>query len=329
LHEARQYCHIMTQYNYRSTQQPQKKYNALLPNLRELHMFHKVNREFQFSWYITAPALVLILAMCRLSYWQWTRHVEKKALIAEMDQRLHLEPVEITPFAINDQVDWNKLIHRRLWIHGTYDFEHEMVLRNRRHKGQPGTFVLTPLRLHGTSRHILVSRGHLPLPESSKEQRSKYRGSKEVSFVGLVKESSRQHFLAPPDPATGQNKPWVEGWLRVDLDKMNAQLPYKLLPVYVELMPSANLEQILEDIVASKNDKNEILSLTSRSAAFTTSAVTNGLKQPQLSNPTPVNDLIIPPGRHLGYVFEWIALALLTVFIAFIIQTRKSNSHSL
>ena len=261
--------------------------------------------------------------MCRLSYWQWTRHLEKVELIQEMDKRLHISPSLIDEALTTPNIDWvGSLVHRRLIIEGTFDFEHEMVLRNRRHLNQPGVMILTPLKIKNTNSRILVNRGFIPLKYANRETRSQFQKQASLQFVGLIKETNPKRFLAPSDPPSGGKNRWVDEWLRVDLNNIQKQLPYPLLPVYAEIMPSADIEKIEADILSTENGKNEILSLVSRSA--TASRDSNADLMTPESLPIALNDLIIPPGRHLGYVFEWLILALLTSFLALIIQLRKA-----
>jgi cytochrome oxidase assembly protein ShyY1 len=288
-----------------------------------------------FSWYITGTALVLMLIMSGLSYWQWTRHLEKLDLIKAMDQRLLLPPVPIQNYSkeinsdppINSEISnempaWKSLVHRRLIIEGDYDYEHEMVLRNRRYANQPGVMILTPLKIKDTDQWILVNRGYVPLNLADRQNRLQFqKNSGTVSFVALIKEDNPRKFLAPQDPPAGSNFPWVDAWLRVDLGNINKQLPFRLLPIYCEVMPSDDIAKIKHDILSSESSKNEMLSLVARSA--TSSSNLNQQHFDLSKLPIPVNDLIIPPGRHLGYVFEWLILAFLTGFIAFILQLRR------
>jgi cytochrome oxidase assembly protein ShyY1 len=280
------------------------------------------NRVFQFSWYITGPALLLILIMCRLSYWQWTRHLEKVELIKEMDQRLLVPPGSINDTLAAPGSDWNQsMVHRRLTIEGSYDFEHEMILRNRRHLNQPGVMILTPLKIKDTNYWILVNRGYIPLKYATRETRAQFQKPPSVKFVGLIKETNPKRFLAPSDPPAGGENPWVDEWLRVDLANIGKQLPYQILPIYTEVMPSADLEKVRNDILSAESSKSEILSLVARSATTSRDSDIHQIDLDLL--PIPLNDLIIPPGRHLGYVFEWIILAILTAFLAVIIQLRS------
>ena len=47
-------------------------------------------------------------------------------------------------------------------VRGTYDFEHELVLRGRAHDGAPGVEIVTPLRVPGSDSAYLVVRGFVP-----------------------------------------------------------------------------------------------------------------------------------------------------------------------
>jgi cytochrome oxidase assembly protein ShyY1 len=281
-------------------------------------MVAHLNRQFQFSWYISGPALLLIVMMCRLSYWQWTRHLEKLTLIKEFEVRLNQNPIPLQTLLKSNSSDWEPLLHRRVWLEGHFDFTHEMILKNRRHDNQPGTFVVTPLKLEGTDTAILVNRGFIPLQVSGQEERKQFQRQPSERFIGLIKESSSHRFLAPADPPTGTNFPWVDAWLRINIPEMSKQLPYQVLPIYAEAMPSSDLEKVKSEIFKSKNDKTEILNLATRSASRLSDA-----ELADTDFPVVQNDLIIPPGRHFGYVFEWLFLALLTAFLALIIQLKK------
>lgn len=281
-------------------------------------MVAHLNRQFQFSWYISGPALLIIVLMCRLSYWQWTRHLEKLTLIQEFEIRLNQEPIPLQTLLSHGAPDWQTLLHRRVWLDGHFDFAHEVILKNRRHNNQPGTFVITPLRLAGTDITVLVNRGFIPLQVSNQQDRRQFQRQPSGAFIGLIKESSSHRFLAPADPQAGLELPWVDAWLRINIPEMSKQLPYQVLPIYAEAMPSSDLEKVKNEIFKSKNDKTEILNLATRSASR--------LSDTELANtnfPVVQNDLIIPPGRHFGYVFEWLFLAVLTAFLAIIIQLKK------
>lgn len=259
--------------------------------------------------------------MLRLSWWQWNRHLEKQELIKVLDARLHEAP---TPLSEVKERPVSQLVHKRLRVEGEYDFDREVVLRNRRYEGMAGVHVLTPLKIPGEERRLLVSRGFLPLVDAEQAARRKYHSPAGQTFVGLVKEPLTAHLLAPKDPEPTAGS-WVDAWLRPDLQKIAKQLPYPLFPFYVELMDEEDLGKVREKILTSSSDKEELLSLSTRKIASTPDYT-------KYSFPIPVYDVIVPPGKHLGYVYEWGFMALMTGLICFVLQLRprrnRENSSS-
>lgn len=255
--------------------------------------------------------------MLRLSWWQWHRHLEKQELIKVLDARLAEEPSPVSK-VLERNAPLSDLVHARVRVEGEYDFAHEVVLRNRRYDGMAGVHVLTPLKIPGEERRLLVSRGFLPLLDSEREVRVKYHTPPHVAFVGLIKEPLTAHLFAPKDPEPLMGK-WVDAWLRPDILKIQKQLPYPLLPFYVELMDEEDIGKVREKILTSSSDKEELLSLTTRKVSATPDYT-------KYSFPISVYDVIVPPGKHLGYVYEWAFMALMTGLICLVLQLRPRRN---
>ena len=216
-----------------------------------------------------------------------------------------------------------ELLYRRVRVKGKYNFKHEMLLRNRRFDKKAGVHVLTPLKLEGTARHFIVNRGFVPLELSKPELRAQFQKNDSAEFVAIIKESNPRRFLAPSDPNTGPGHPWVDAWLRVDLTQMQKQLPYKIEPAYLEKIPSEDPTEIEAQIVTAKSGKDELLVMgLSELLAEDEQAVSN------TSYPIPILNTVIPPGRHLGYVYEWAFMALITFLICLVLQLRPKAKLS-
>lgn len=263
---------------------------------------------------------LLAIGMLRLAWWQWERHLQKLEFVHSIEQRLELPPESLgalVPTLPEAGFDFDALDYRRATISGTYDFEHEVVLRNRRLDGAPGVYVLTPLRLEGREERLLVTRGFVPLSVAGQEKRGEFQRPPEQSFVGLLKRPIPRKFLSPQDPPTGPGLPRVDQWLRVDLEGIAKQLPYPLLPVYAEIMSAGDLAETEKKIVRTEKGREELLFLGFREQNVGLPDV-----RPGLTYPVPVYDAVIPAGRHLGYVYEWSFMAFSTVLIGLIIQLR-------
>lgn len=277
--------------------------------------------EFRFSRKISSVTAGLAIAMIIASYWQYTRHQGKLRYIQLLGLRLEspITPIkEVLSPPATDTAAWNALLHRRLAVSGRFDFEHEMVLRNRRLGIQPGVYAITPLRIEGTDAAVLVSRGFIPLPHAQRPLRARYQNQETIEFVGLVKESLAEGLLAPRDPPTGPGYPWVDAWLRVNIPKIQKQLPYKILPVYLEIMESGDTKGVEEKIISSHSGRDEIFMLQGGAQRIASYDYV-----PDLKYPVPVFDTVVPPGRHRGYIFEWAFMALITLLMGFVLQLRR------
>lgn len=274
--------------------------------------------------------------MLAAAVWQWTRHEWKIGLIQELTTNLDAPPVPLntllseTANAPKPRDDvWKKLLFRRVDVSGTYDFSREVIIKNRRLGTLAGFHVITPLKLANSETYILVNRGFLPLGMEGRDYRAKFHTPLNESFTGLIKEGVRPKFFSPSDGEPGGNNPWIDTWLRVDLNKMQMQLPFQILPVYLEKVGDAPSSEILGNIIKeSEAGRNEILMYTGDKRVNNQGPIgkSNGeIEEGAL--PLPAHDTTPPPDIHLGYVFEWCFMALLTAAIGAILQLPRPSSR--
>lgn len=277
--------------------------------------------KFRFSKKITIIGCILILAMLRLSYWQWQRHLSKIEYIKVLQQRLEM-PVSNINEILEKNTDLAQIAYRRLNIEGEYDFSKEIVLRNRRLDDIPGVYILTPLKITGRNEYILVSRGFAPLGYTTQDKRHIFQKNAPKKFLGLIKDAQEKRIFAPSDPESGNGAPWVDSWLRVDIKKISLQLPYPLLPFYAEVMTAENTSDTQAKILTAKSGRDDMFFLAGKSG------IPAAVKEEDLAKyPVAVYDTVIPPARHLGYVFEWAIMALMTFLICLILQFKRPKSE--
>lgn len=270
---------------------------------------------------VTFVGLMLIAGMLWASHWQWRRHLSKIDYIHVLEERFKQEPGSIVDLLNSD---WSQVVHRRIRVSGEYDFKHEVVLRNRMYANFSGVHAITPLKISGTENYILVDRGFLPLDKAKSEQRRKYQTPDFVELIGVVQASNSPSFLGPRDPDAGDGKPWVDAWLRMDMVRMQKQLPYKVMPVYLEIVTAnVNVKDPLKHLVDDKSGRDDLMNLS------------GGTKVQQLDSsslgeqlPIPVIDTVVSAGRHLGYVYEWAFMAVLTFAICLLIQMRPGKDKA-
>ncbi len=230
---------------------------------------------FARRWLLTT-LLVLIASgvMVRLGFWQLDRLHQKRTLIAQTLKVIQADPWHLTGEEMDlDARAWQ---HRRAIATGSYDFDHQVVLKNQLYQEQPGYHLLTPFRLAGSDRAVLVDRGWIPA-STDLQDLSPFDESDVHQVEGRIEPSATR----PPAatlPATPQ-----QTWYRVDIEGIQKQIPYPLLPFYLALTP--------------------------------------GPGDPELPWRDPP-EIVLDQGPHLGYAIQWFLFAIL-VPIIYGVQVRR------
>ncbi|MGV3654198.1 MAG: SURF1 family protein [Noviherbaspirillum sp.] len=115
---------------------------------------------YRFRWIPFVAAMLAMALGIVLGNWQTGRAAQKEAIEATMAARTMATPLVLasgTPLP-----DPGTLEYRRVLAQGEFVREWTVYLENRPYQGVPGFYVLTPLRIAGSDRHLLVMRGWAP-----------------------------------------------------------------------------------------------------------------------------------------------------------------------
>lgn len=179
---------------------------------------------------------LLVIVMINLGFWQLRRLHEKRSYNAGVraNETQPVMPVDAL-LQPNDQTSQGKtLAFRRVTMTGTYDTSSEVIIRARSLNERPGVWVATPLRL-ASGDAVLVVRGFLPTqgtPDAVPADAEPPSGS--VTVQGLVQETQTRGLFGPTDPADGT----LQNLARVDVERVQKQVPYRLYPAWVQLQTS-------------------------------------------------------------------------------------------
>jgi cytochrome oxidase assembly protein ShyY1 len=183
-----------------------------------------------------------------------------------------------TPVTDTGDVQW-----RTVSTTGRYDESQQVLVRNRSYNGIPGYHVLTPLVLPSGDA-VIVNRGFLPLETTGNTPDIPAAPSGVVTVDGRVRSSQKRGHFGPRDPAEGT----LTEVARADLVRLQQQMPYHLLPAYVELESSQPADS-------------------------------TGL------TPVPLPEL--DEGPHLSYAIQWFIFSALAV-VGWILVVRKTAHGS-
>jgi surfeit locus 1 family protein len=245
-------------------------------------------------WLWTTLAVILLsLLFLRLGFWQLERRAARRSANTLLLERLEQPPIALDGRPLDpDQADL-----RRAVVRGTYDYDQEIVLRNRTLNELPGVHAITPLRITGSAGGaILVDRGWVPYEMASPEQRATLdRPDGEIEVRGIIHRSQvRPSNLAPADLPLGSARSRLDAWHRVDVARIQEQVPYPLLPVFLEEeVPPSTLQ-------------------TEAAQRF----------------PRPVPEIELGEGSHLFYALQWFAFALILLAGYALLYYRRFDNRS-
>lgn len=245
-------------------------------------------RMFSRRW-IFATLLVIAVAsgMVRLGFWQLDRLAARRAFNARVQEQLN-QPVLVLD-AGSAGLDLTGMEYRDVVVRGEYDFGPQVGLRNQAWENQWGVHLITPLRIEGSDRVILVERGWVPAKDFQYDDWAQYDEPGMVEVRGVIRASQSQpDFGRRSDPIPGPGDPPLKVWSFTNVEAIAGQMPYPLLPVYIQQAPDP---------------------------------AWNGM--PYRSAP----ELDLTEGPHMGYALQWFAFACIALIgYPLLIHRREASS---
>lgn len=145
----------------------------------------------------TLAALFFFVLTLWLGSWQSGRAEYKRLLQARYDAALAQVPVHLGAAGVSR----DSLLYRKVEVEGVFDDTQTILLDNRVVRGVAGYHVLTPLRIAGGARAVLVNRGWLPAGRSRADIPRAPAPAGRVKIEGIaVDPHTRYVELGPTNP---------------------------------------------------------------------------------------------------------------------------------
>lgn len=200
----------------------------------------------RWRW-VTVFVIMGMVVMIRLGIWQLDRLEQRRASNALLAEQLAQPPVQVT--GQEDAAALEAMQDRAVWIEGQFDTNHQFLILLQTWEGRTGLYLVTPLMLDEDIA-ILVNRGWIPQEEQATASQYDVTGS--VTVEGYVTLSQVPRY----GTRDLSNNIFNPEQYRVDIELLQAQLPYKLLPVYLLQAPDEG-EPVLPYRTAPEVDLSE------------------------------------------------------------------------
>jgi len=229
---------------------------------------------FSRRWWWTTLLVLFGVAVCvRLGIWQLDRLAQRRAFNA------HIEAVWAMPrLTLTADTDENltTMEYRNVAVSGRYDFANQVALRNMYYGDQYGYHLLTPLVIN-EGLAVMVDRGWIPAEgNGTREAWRTYDEEAEATVQGILRVGYAEPEMGGiPDPELAPGQTGLDFWMNPNLARIGDQLPYKILPVYVQPDPDPN----------------------------------------DIEPPIPFQpEIVLTEGAHIGYAIQWFSFASLLIF---------------
>jgi len=186
----------------------------------------KIGRyRFSPSLFMTVAGAAFVALTVSLGNWQTGRAQQKQAMQDAWERGREVSAVNLESDGPRSA---NALALRRVTARGEWDAARTVFVDNRVFGGRPGYHVVTPLRLEGTTRWVLVNRGWAPAGATRAELPNVATPSGAVRVEGVA--------VVPPDKVfeLGKVPPEEKVWPNLVLERYAKWSGLDLLPVVLQ-----------------------------------------------------------------------------------------------
>jgi surfeit locus 1 family protein len=212
-----------------------------------------LSKMFQRKWLIATLLVFASAALCvRLGIWQLDRLQQRRAFNAQFESARAASALDLNQELPQDitAMEW-----RSVRVTGEYDLANQVALRNQYYDDQYGYHLLTPLRFDTAQRElfdpstssgqakkaVFVDRGWIPADGNSKPSDwQRYDEPGRVNVEGQIRLGQTKPAFGGVVDALPANGTRLEVWNNADLARIASQMPYSVLPIYIQPVTDAS-----------------------------------------------------------------------------------------
>jgi cytochrome oxidase assembly protein ShyY1 len=191
-------------------------------------------------WWTTLLVFLGIVLTIRLGIWQIDRYFQRRS------QNNHVRSMQVLPVlelpTQGAPEDLEAMEYRAVRVSGTYDYAHQVAIRNQfwtQEWGiESGHALLTPLILEN-GQAIMVERGWIPAQYNTPASWREFDEPGPVTVEGIIRLPMQKGEMGGgvPDPTLSPGQPGLDFWNFVNINRLQVQMKYPLYNVYIQQAP--------------------------------------------------------------------------------------------
>jgi len=189
-------------------------------------------------WWTTLLVLGGIGLTIRLGFWQVDRYHQNKSFSDHLTA-MQSAPV-LTLSGGTQPTNLTGMEYRQVQATGTFDFAYQIAVRNQiwvqTWGNDVGFILVTPLVFPDGSA-VLVDRGWIPLADNTPASWTQFNQERAVTVRGIIRLPAQPEMGGEPDPTLAPGQTSMAFWNLVNIPRLQQQMPYSLLPVYIQQAP--------------------------------------------------------------------------------------------
>jgi len=183
---------------------------------------------FQPSWLGFLILLLCVPTFIKLGLWQ----LNKAHLKQEIQTSYNAAQDHLAQSFPQHEEHWDRWNYKKVKLSGRYETQYQILLDNQVEQSRGGFHVITPLKIEGREEYVLVNRGWVPGEDHHNTLPDIQTPSDNLEVVGLVWQPSKKIFTLESDAQKAQ---WQTVWQHMDMQRYQASVPIKILPVVIKL----------------------------------------------------------------------------------------------
>lgn len=198
--------------------------------------FNFLRWRFETHWLSTLVVLVCMPVFIKLGLWQYHKATTKQAIQDQYQASLGKQAAQLSDYLTAPEA----LQFQQVQVTGHYETQYQLLIDNQVENSQAGFHVVTPFKIKGTERYVLVNRGWIAGSADHQAVPVFDTPTDLQQIQGMVWLPSSKIFTleAKTDTATASDKPWILVWQHLDMNKYRQQAPIEILDVIIKLDPA-------------------------------------------------------------------------------------------
>jgi surfeit locus 1 family protein len=198
-----------------------------------MKMQFKFNQyRFNASWLSTLLVLVCVVVFIKLGLWQYHKAALKQHIEQAYQASLAKDVVNLAEHLSAPEV----LEYQKVKVTGHYETQYQLLIDNQVEDNQAGFHVITPFKIRGTERYVMVNRGWVKGYDQHSVTPTFTTPEGDHEITGMLWIPSSKIFSLESKVANANNG-FEHVWQHLDMGKFQKIAPIQALSIIVKLDP--------------------------------------------------------------------------------------------